>query len=173
MRTVQRAFDEPNTNRMVQPDSCRVISYSSTRLRALRRTSISFYAVSFFAPIVQRIEYVATDHRIRVRILVGVLGETTCARVLSVVVLPFRQALVYAGVAQLARASAFQAEGHEFESRLPLTRLNPFYGGFGREAYCARLWFWYFVGSNPTGHPHTQNYFQYELQNDNSLPNMG
>ena len=30
----------------------------------------------------------------------------------------------YAGVAQLARASAFQAEGREFESRLPLT-LSP------------------------------------------------
>ncbi len=27
---------------------------------------------------------------------------------------------IYAGVAQLARASAFQAEGREFESRLPL-----------------------------------------------------
>ncbi len=27
----------------------------------------------------------------------------------------------YAGVAQLARASAFQAEGHGFESRLPLS----------------------------------------------------
>ncbi len=30
------------------------------------------------------------------------------------------QSFFYAGVAQLARASAFQAEGREFESRLPL-----------------------------------------------------
>lgn len=32
----------------------------------------------------------------------------------------------YAGVAQLARASAFQAEGRGFESRFPLQFLNVF-----------------------------------------------
>ena len=34
----------------------------------------------------------------------------------------------YAGVAQLARASAFQAEGREFESRLPLHLDSPSLG---------------------------------------------
>ena len=37
-----------------------------------------------------------------------------------------------AGVAQLARASAFQAEGRGFESRFPLTEIGPVY--FGNDA---------------------------------------
>jgi hypothetical protein len=37
--------------------------------------------------------------------------------------LPTMREKIFAGVAQLARASAFQAEGRGFESRLPLQRI--------------------------------------------------
>ncbi len=47
--------------------------------------------------------------------------------------------LVFAGVAQMARASAFQAEGRGFESRFPLT-LNAHLEGSRSSVGRARPW---------------------------------